>query len=91
MALRCAVLRWRLAGKSFKDAIELRKRLKSRGERDVADGQIWVSQEVTGSFEPSVREIFDKIYASNLFEIFAQMIRVHADRLSDFSEGKLFS
>ena len=35
-------LRWRFPGQSLENAIELRKRLKSRGERDVTDPQIAV-------------------------------------------------
>ena len=81
----------RFARKLFENAIELRERLKSHSERDFTDAQIWVSQEVTGSFEPSARDILDKIYAGHLLEAFTQMIRVHADRFRDFGQGKLFA
>jgi len=79
----------RFARKLFENAIELRQGLKTGSERDFTDAQIWVSQEGTGSFEPSARDILDKIYAGHLLEVFAQMIRVHADRFRDFLQGEL--
>ena len=46
-ALGSTVLRRRFPGESFKHAIELRKRLKSRSERDFTDAQTWISQKIT--------------------------------------------
>jgi hypothetical protein len=83
-------LRRRSASEFFKNAIELRERLKSNSERDFADAQIWFSQEIARGVEPGARDILDKIYASYLFEIFTQMIRVHVDRFRDFLQGELF-
>ena len=81
----------RFSRQFFENAIELGERLKSHSERDFTDAQIWVSQEVTGSFEPSARDILDKICAGDLLEVFTQMIRVHADRFRDFGQGKPFA
>ena len=36
------------------------------------------------------RDIPDKIYAGHLLEIFAQMIRVHADGFRNLGQRKLF-
>jgi len=88
---RRTALRGRFARKAFEHAIELGERLKSRRERDFADAHMTVLQEVTGSFEPSARDILDKIYAGHLLEVFTQMIRVHADRFRDFGQGKPFA
>ena len=88
---RRTALRGRFARKAFEHAIELGERLKSRRERDFADAHMTVLQEVTGSFEPSARDILDKIYARYLLEILAQMIRVHVDRFCDSGQGELFA
>ena len=85
------ISRGRFARKSPKHAIELRERLKPCRERDFADAQFRISQEVTGSFEPSARDIIDKIYTSDLLEVFAQIIRIHVDRFRDFGQRKLFA
>jgi hypothetical protein len=81
----------RFSRQFFENAIELRERLKSHSERDFTDAQIAVSQEITGSFEPSARDILDKIYAGHLLEAFTQMIRVHADRFCDSGQRELFA
>ena len=86
--LAARILRRRFPEESFENAIELRKRLKSRSERDFTDAQIAVSQKITRIFEPSARDVLDKIYAGYLLEIFAQMIRVNVDRFRDFRSGK---
>ena len=65
--------------------------MKSRSERDFADAQTWISQEITRVLEPSVRDVVDKLYASYLFEILAQIIRVHVDRFCDSGQGELFA
>jgi hypothetical protein len=64
-------LRWRFPVQSFENAIELRKRLKSRGECDFADAQIALVKQLARSLEPDTRNILDKIYARYLLEIFA--------------------
>ena len=55
--------------------------MKSRGERDFADAETGVSQEVTRGFEPGARYILDKINASYPPEISAQIVRVTVDRV----------
>jgi hypothetical protein len=89
LAFGRTILRRRFARKSFKNAVELRERLKSSGERDFTDAQIAISQQITRGVEPSARDILDKINAGYLLEIFAQMIRVHVDRFRDFLQGEL--
>ena len=89
--LGSTVLRRRFPGESLKNAIELRERLKSHSERDFTDAQTWISQEITRVLEPSVRDVVDKIYAGYLFEILAQIIRVHVDRFCDSGQGELFA
>ena len=86
-----AVLRRRSASEFFENPIELRERLKSHSERDFTDAQMWISQEITRVLEPSVRDVVDKIYAGYLFEILAQVIRVHVDRFCDSGQGELFA
>ena len=85
------VLRRGFTRKSFENAVELRKRLKPRGERDFTDAQIAISQQITRSVEPGACNILDKINAGYLLKIFAQMIRVHVNHLRDFGQGKLFA
>jgi hypothetical protein len=81
----------RFTRKSFEDAIELRERLKARGERDFTDAQFWVAQKITRTCEPGARDILDEIYAGYLLEIFAQVIGVHFDDVCDFGQRKLFA
>jgi hypothetical protein len=84
-------LRRRSASEFFKNPIELREWLKSNSERDFTDAQAWISQEITRVLEPSVRDVVDKIYARYLFEILAQITRVHVDRFCDSGQGELFA
>lgn len=84
------VLRWGFTRKCFENAVELRKRLKPRSERDFTDAQIAISQQITRGIEPGARNILDKINAGYLLKIFAQMVRVLVDRFRDFLQGKLF-
>jgi hypothetical protein len=76
------VLRRRFPVEFLKHAIELRERLKPHCKRDFTDAQITVSQEITRVLEPSVRDVVDKLYAGYLFEILAQIIRVHVDHFA---------
>ena len=85
------VLRRRFPGKSLKHAIELRERLKSHCERDFTDAKTRISQEITRVLEPSVRDVVNKLYAGYLFEILAQIIRVHVDRFCDSGQRELFA
>ena len=85
------ILGRRSTRKSFKDAIELRQRLKARRERDFADAQITVSQEITRSVETSACDVFDKLYTGYLLEFFAEIIRVNIDRFRHPREGKFFA
>jgi len=64
--------------------------LKSRGERDLADAQIWVAQEITRICESSPRNILHEICAGYLLEIFTQVIGIDTNDLRDFGQGKLF-
>jgi hypothetical protein len=91
LAFGRTILRRRFARKSFEDAIELRERLKSRGERDFTDAQFRVAQKITRICEPSARDILDEIYAGYLLEIFTQVIGVHFDDVRDSGQGKLFA
>src|SRR5262245_45733361 len=84
------ILRRRFARKSFKNAIELRQRLKSDGECDFADTAIRISQEITRVLEPSMREILDKVYAGHVLKLFAQMIRTKADHFRHLPQRKFF-
>jgi len=79
-----AILRWGFTRKSFENAIELRERLKARGERDFTDAQFGVAQKITRICEPSARDVLDKVYSSYLLEIFTQVIGVHFDDVCDF-------
>jgi hypothetical protein len=86
-----AILRRRFTRKSFENAIELRQRLKARRERDFADAQITVSQEITRSVETSACDVFDKLHTGYLLEFFAEIIRVNIDRFRHPREGKFFA
>ena len=91
-ALGSTVLRRRFASEFFENAIELRERLKSRGERDVTDAQTWIIAGDHTHFRTGcVRDVLDKVYAGYLLEIFAQIIRVHVDRFRDSGQGELFA
>jgi hypothetical protein len=85
-----AILRWGFTRKCFENAVELRKRLKPRSERDFTDAQIAISQQITRGVEPDACNILDKINAGYLLKMFAQVIRVHVDRFRDFLQGELF-
>ena len=89
LAFGGTILRRRFARKSFKNAVELRERLKPSRERDFTDAQIAISQKITRICEPGARDIVDEIYAGYLLEIFTQVIRVHVDRFRDFLQGEL--
>jgi hypothetical protein len=90
-AFSFTVLRRRFPVEFLKHAIELRERLKPHCKRDFTDAQITVSQEITRVLEPSVRDVVDKLYAGYLFEILAQIIRVHVDHFCDSGQGELFA
>jgi hypothetical protein len=81
----------RFSRQFFENAIELRERLKSHSERDFTDAQTRISQEITRVLEPSVRDVVNKLYAGYLFEILAQIIRVHVDHFCDSGQGELFA
>ena len=51
-------LRWRFPGQFLENAIELRQRLKSRGERDFTDAQIAVIVEDLHAFSNRVRATY---------------------------------
>ena len=79
-----AICTRRFSRQLFENAIELRERLKSSGERDFTDAQIAISQQITRGVEPRARDILDEINAGYLLEIFTQVIRVHVDRFRNF-------
>src|SRR6184192_2382481 len=88
--MQSSKLRRRLAREFFENTIELRQRLKPDGERDLADTQIRIQQEITGFFESDACDVIDKIYAGDLLELFAQMIRADIDRFRYLRQRKLF-
>jgi hypothetical protein len=56
-------------------------------ERDLANPKIRISQEITRVFEPNARDILDKIYASYLLKLFAQMVCVDVDGLRHLGQA----
>ena len=73
--MSCAIGTRRFSRKFFENTVELGERLESDGEGDFTDAKIGVPQKIARFFEPSARDIVDKIYAGDLLEILAQMIR----------------
>jgi hypothetical protein len=73
---RIAELRWRCPAQSFEDAIKLRKGLKSRGERNLTDPKIAVTQKSARLFESGTCDVLDKAQAGHVLESFAKIIRV---------------
>lgn len=84
-----AICARRLSGELLEDTVELGKGLEPNFERDLADAQIRISQEITRVFEPSARDILDKIYASYLLKLFAQMVRVDVDGLRHLGQAEV--
>ena len=83
-----AVLSWRFPRQSLENAIELRQRLKSRGERDFADAYITVVYKFACSVEPAACHVLDKRHPSDLLKSFAQIIRVNVDGFRHRAQGK---
>lgn len=87
--MSCAVGTRRFFRKPFEDTIELRERLEPHSERDFADAQIRIQQQIARFVESGACHVIDKIYAGDLPELFAQMIRVDIDRFRHFGEREL--
>src|SRR6266496_832687 len=68
---RSAILRRRSLGQLLEHTIELRQRLKTNGESNFTDAQIRIPQEIASLFESGPCDVFDKIYAGYLLELFA--------------------
>lgn len=86
-----AVLSWRFARQFFEDPIELRERLKTDCERDFADAQIRIPQQITRILESDAGDVIDKIYARHLLERFTEMIRADIDCFRHLAERKFFA
>src|SRR5262245_27319974 len=84
-------LRRRLPGQSLENAIKLRKRLKSRRERDVTNAQTAVMEKVARFFKSGACDVIDKVHPSYLLESFAEIVRVNVDRFRHRPEGKFFT
>ena len=78
------ILRWRLAGQLFEDAVELRQRLESNRERDFAYAKINLEQKNVRLFDALAGDVIDKVYPRHLFELFAQVIGADVHELRDF-------
>ena len=70
----------------FEDAVELRERLKANRKRDFADAQIRIAQEIAGLLDAAATDVGDKIFAGDLLELLAQVVRAHLHRLRDSLE-----
>jgi hypothetical protein len=71
----------RLPSKFLEDAIELRQRLKTRGEGNLAHAKIEVVQARACFLIARARDVFNKVHPGHLPELFTQMIRADVDRL----------
>ena len=66
-------MRRRFPGELLENTIELRERLEPDCECDFADAKIDIAQKLARLFEASACDVFDKIYAGDLLELFAEM------------------
>lgn len=88
---RCTIFSGRFAGTFFENAVELRKRLKSDGERNFADSKIAFLQKFKGVVESHPRDVIDKLDPGHLFEFFAEVGRVDSDGAGHFLERNMFA
>lgn len=84
----CPVFSGRLPREFPENAIELRQGLKADCERDFADPQIGLEQQITRLFDSAPVDVADKILAGYFLEFFAQIIWTNFDCLSDFLQRK---
>jgi len=78
------IMGWRFSGKLFEDAIELGERLKSDGERSFAHAKTEIFQKLARVFEAISRDVIDKLNASHVFKLLAQVSWINSDRVRDF-------
>jgi DNA-binding XRE family transcriptional regulator len=88
--LVCTIRSGRLPGELFEHAIELRERLEPNCECDLADPKVAICQKFARLFEAGTRDVFDKIYPSDLLEPLAKMIPANAGRFRYLAERKFF-
>jgi len=63
--------------------------LEAHRERDFADSQLSILQQITRFAEAYAGDVINKVYACHLFEFFAQVIGAHVDGLRDSRQRKL--
>ena len=85
-----AILCRRFTRKSFENAIELRERLKARRERDFANAQITVSQEIARVLKSGARDILNESYPSHLLKFFAEIVRADVHGFRCFAQRNFF-
>src|SRR5436189_3345965 len=88
---RGAVLSRRFAGQLLEDAVELRERLKSHGERDLADPQRTFLKQRRCFFVACSRHVTDEINAGGLPEFLTEIIRARAHGLGDLAKRDFVS
>ena len=89
MTLRALVvsgpkLSWRFSRERFKNAIELRQRLETDGERNFADPKIRILQEIARFADAYAGDVIDKVDPGHFFELLAQVIAADVAKLRDF-------
>ena len=77
-------LSWGFSCELFENAIELRQRLKADGERDFANPQSRILQEVTRFGDAYAGDVIDKVDPGHFFELLAQVIAADVAKLRDF-------
>jgi len=80
------ILDRRFSRQLLEDAIELRERLKANRKGDFADPETDIFQKLFRSLETSPCDVIDKLYAGDLFELFAQVSRIDPGGGCHFSE-----
>lgn len=80
---------WRFPGELFEDAIELRERLETDCECNLADPKIDIFQKPPRRLESNPRNVINELASGYLFKLFAQMGNIDSNRLGDFAEGKV--
>ena len=70
--------------------VELGKRLEADIERDLADAQIWILQQVAGFFDPGAGNKFNKIDRGRFLEFLAEVGGAHVHNPRDASQRQFF-
>src|SRR6266542_973486 len=91
LLMSCAIRTRRFIRQPFEDTIELRERLEPHSECDFADAQIRIQQQIARFVESGACHVIDKIYAGDLLELLAEMIRADVDCSRYFVERKFFA